>query len=253
VRPRIGITTPLPFASFEEMVGQEARRHVKLLESLGAETLLLARGDATANALERHDLNGSLFSGGGDVAATLYGGRPELCWDRVDLERDNGELSLLRKVFARRVPALCICRGMQLANVAFGGTLIEDIKTELGGRYSVPHHQVRELDKFPSEHTHEVRLADGSALAKILGTQRPATNSIHHQAIGTLAAPFRASGRTDDGIIEAIELAAPDFFFFGVQWHPESLPADDASTRLYSAFVSAASKALLPESGMHGQ
>lgn len=250
MRPRIGVTSPLAFASFDEAVGHEVRRHVALLESLGAEVVVLGCGSATANALGRHHLDGVLLSGGGDVEASLYGGKSSLCWDRVDIERDNGELVLLRRAFAKRIPTLCICRGMQLANVAFGGTLIEDIEAELGVEYRVPHHQVRELNRLPSEHAHEVCLAADSELASVLRKERLMTNSLHHQAIRALAAPFRAVGHTGDGIIEAIELAAREFFFFGVQWHPESLPKDDSSLRLYAAFVGAAGRTLIPESGM---
>jgi putative glutamine amidotransferase len=240
VRPAIGITSAMRWTSDDEGIGREVRRHADLLESLGAEVVVLARGRRTAEALERHQLAGVLLSGGGDVEASLYGGRTDLSWDRADSERDSGELTLVRKAFAGRVPTLCVCRGIQVANVAFGGTLIEDIKTELGASYTIKHHQVRELEKQHNEHSHEVRLDAGSGLAKIVGSERFLTNSIHHQAIRAVAAPLRAVGYTDDQIIEAVELAVPDFFFFGVQWHPESLPSDEASRRIYSAFVEAA-------------
>jgi putative glutamine amidotransferase len=210
-----------------------------LLRSLGANSVILPGGDETARAMEIYDLQGILFSGGGDVAADYYGGRRDLCWDG-DSKRDAGELSLLRGGFEARIPILCVCRGLQLANVAFDGTLIEDIGTELGERYSVKHHQVRELDKPPSERTHEVQLEADSDLARVLGARTLQTNSIHHQAIRMLAEPLRAVGHTGDGIVEAVELAIPDRFFYGVQWHPESLPADEASIRLYRAFVEAA-------------
>jgi putative glutamine amidotransferase len=243
VRPTIGVTSSMRWTSDDEAIGREVRRHADLLESLGAEVVILARGRRTAEALDRHRLGGVLFSGGGDVEASLYGGRAELSWDRADGERDSGELALVRKTFAQRVPTLCVCRGIQVANVAFGGTLIEDIKAELGDAYTIKHHQVRELEKQHNEHSHEVRLEEDSGLAKIVGSDRFLINSIHHQAIGAVAAPLRAVGFAGDGIVEAVELAVPDFFFFGVQWHPESLPSDGESVRLYSAFVEAASRA----------
>lgn len=240
VGPTIGITSSMRWASDDESMGREVRRHADLLESLGAEVVILARGRRTTEALERHRLGGVLFSGGGDVDASLYGGRSDLSWDRADDERDSGELALVRAAFAQRVPTLCVCRGIQVANVAFGGTLIEDIKLELGENYAIKHHQVRELEKLHNEYSHEVRLESGSRLANLIGVQRLPTNSLHHQAIRDVAAPLRAVGHTDDGIIEAVELTVPDFFFLGVQWHPESLPGDNASIRMYSAFIEAA-------------
>jgi putative glutamine amidotransferase len=240
VRPRIGVTSAARHPMNEASFGNEVRRHVGLLESVGAETVVLASGAPTSEALERYALSGILLSGGGDVAAERYGGISRLCWETVDELRDEGEVALVHASFARRLPVLCVCRGLQVANVALGGTLVEDIEIELGDAYLIKHHQVRELAKSPSERTHAVVFEPDCALARVLGTNRLSTNSMHHQAIRSTAAPLRAVGRSDDGVIEAIELAAPEFFWYGVQWHPESLPNDDASVRLYRAFVDAA-------------
>lgn len=240
MRPTIGITSAQRWPQDEERAGKEVLRHAALLESLGAEAIVLARGQATAHALEHEAFDGVLLSGGGDVAVEHYGGRADQCWESEDAERDEGELALIRTAFARRVPTLCVCRGLQVANVAFGGTLIEDIKSELGQRYRIRHHQTRESGKQHDERTHDVLIDGDSALARVIAVRRIATNSMHHQAIRIVAAPFRAVGHTDDGIIEAIELAVPEFFFYGVQWHPESLPDDAATNRLYAAFVKAA-------------
>ena len=239
-RPIIGITSPLQPDAKHTAGEAEVTRHARLLERLGAATVVLPRGESTGDALSRLQLQGILFSGGGDVSSALYGGSPELSDDRVDPDRDAGELALLRNAFAARVPTLCVCRGLQLANIAFGGTLVEDIKSELGADYRISHHQERDLNRPATEATHEVHLESTSLLAAIIGTNVVWTNSLHHQAIRTLAPPLASTGRTDDGIIEAIELIARDFFFQGVQWHPESLPDDAASIRLYSALIEAA-------------
>lgn len=243
MRPTIGVTSPTQTPAGEQ-AGAEVQRHIRLLESLGAHVVVLAKGTPTCRAAERRNLNGILFSGGGDVAASLYGGNESLSWDRVDTARDTHEIALLRLAYAKRIPMLCVCRGMQIANVALGGTLIEDIQAELGQRYRVRHHQVRELERDPRERVHEVRIETGSGLAEILGMDRVWTNSLHHQAIRTLAPPLRDVGRTEDGVIEAIELRQHDFFLYGVQWHPEHLPADEASIRLYSVFLDAATSVL---------
>lgn len=164
----IGVTSP-QFTG-EEPAAPDVLKHTDLLRSFGADVIVLPRGHASAQALERHVLNGLVFSGGGDVSASLYGGRVELSWDGTNAERDEGELALLRCAFAQRVPMLCVCRGMQLANIAFGGTLIEDIKKELGPKYQIAHHQLRELNMPVEEKTHEVSLEPNSQLVTIIGT-----------------------------------------------------------------------------------
>lgn len=239
-RPTIGVTSPLESIDEEDLAQYEVGRHKRLLESAGADTVILPRGQATASALDRFNLDGLLFSGGGDVAPGLYGGRPELADNRVDPIRDAGEMALLWRAFAERVPTLCVCRGMQLANIAFGGTLIEDLPSELGRRYRIKHHQVRELNEPATVGTHHVATRLGSLLRRITGQSSIWTNSLHHQAIRALAPPLAAVGNTSDEVIEAIELKAREFYFLGVQWHPESLPDASASGRIYSSFVQAA-------------
>lgn len=243
-RPTIGITSPLASINEEDIEHLEVGRHARILRSLGAEVVILPRGQATAAALDAGTLQGLLFSGGGDVNPTLYGGREDLADNRVDPIRDAGELSLLRRSFAERVPTLCVCRGLQLANIAFGGTLIEDLPTEFGLNYKIHHHQVRELGRAADEPTHDIRIEPGSGFGRVVGQSRIKANSLHHQAIRSLATPFQAAGYADDGVVEAIELRADDFYFFGVQWHPESLPRDVVSQRIYSSFIEAATNTL---------
>lgn len=239
-RPTIGITSPLESVEEEDLAKHEVGRHKTLLEVAGAKAVILARGDATASALDRLQLDGLLFSGGGDVAPDLYGGRTDLANDRVDPVRDAGELALLWRAFAERMPTLCVCRGMQLANVAFGGTLIEDLSSEFGPRYQIKHHQTRELNEPPTVGTHRVAVRPGSLLRQITVRASISTNSLHHQAIRVLAPPLAAVGTTPDDVIEAVELKARDYHFLGVQWHPESLPGDSSSALIYAALVRSA-------------
>ncbi|HZY99140.1 MAG TPA: gamma-glutamyl-gamma-aminobutyrate hydrolase family protein [Candidatus Baltobacteraceae bacterium] len=239
-RPTIGITSPLESIDEEDLAQYEVARHKKLLESTGANAVILTRGKATASALDQTQLDGLLFSGGGDVAPDLYGGRSELADNRVDPIRDAGEMALLWRAFAERKPTLCVCRGMQLANIAFGGTLIEDLPSELGPRYRIKHHQVRELNEPATVGTHRVVVKPKSLLREITGQSSIWTNSLHHQAIRSLAPPLASVGTTSDDVIEAIELKVRDFYFLGVQWHPESLPDASASESIYSSLVQAA-------------
>lgn len=243
-RPTIGITSPLESIAEEDLAQYEVGRHKRLLEAAGASTMILPRGKATASALDRSHIDGLLFSGGGDVAPALYGGRPELADNRVDPIRDAGEMALLWRAFAERMPTLCVCRGMQLANIAFGGTLIEDLPSELGPRYRIKHHQVRELNEPATVGTHRVAVKPKSLLREITRQTSLWTNSLHHQAIRALAPPLAAVANTPDDVIEAIELKVRDFYFLGVQWHPESLPDAAASGLIYSSLVRAARESL---------
>ena len=161
-------------------------------------------------------VGGLVLTGGSDVDPPLYGAEPHPRLGAVFRERDEFEIALCQEAFRRDLPILAICRGQQVLNVAMGGTLIQDITSDLAGA----------IDHDPGGDrwvlTHEVEVAPGSRLGAILGRERAAVNSIHHQAVGELGKGLVASARcVEDGIVEAIE--APDRrFALGVQWHPEA-------------------------------
>lgn len=152
------------------------------------------------------------------------------------------EIALVRAAFRRRVPTLAICRGMQVANVALGGTLIEDLRDELRERYTVEHRQVEELGLSRSDYApgHDVMVRGGSGLARIMQRTSFPTNSLHHQAIATLGDGLAMVGRTSDGVIEAVEATFEHPFFIGVQWHPEDLRGDAAAQTLFRALSASA-------------
>ncbi len=178
-------------------------------------------------------LDGLVLSGGGDVDPARYGGvRNEKNYG-VDFDRDEFEIELARVAATVRLPTLAICRGLQIVNVAFGGTLIGDIPTEIGSAdHTVMGHHVF------NGHQH-VRLDEACRVAAAVGGADVNVNSIHHQAVRLLAPGFRAVGWADDGVIEAIEHEDPDWPLLAVQWHPEYLGhADDhASWALFRALV----------------
>jgi putative glutamine amidotransferase len=150
---------------------------------------------------------------------------------------------VLRAARERGLPVLCICRGLQIANVAFGGTLIADIPQHLGDRGTIAHDvgEAEQHDGWRIVPEHVVHVESDSALARIAGTAQFATNAAHHQAVDRIAGDLRAVARTDDGIVEALEarFAAP--FWLAVQWHPESTHAHDAPSRaIFAAFAAAA-------------
>jgi putative glutamine amidotransferase len=225
---RIGVTS----AFSGDQISDEVKRHCAVLRDVGAEPVVLSPDDNPTGSLGENALQGVVFSGGGDVSALYYGGREDLANDRIDPRRDEFEILLMQECLTREIPTLAVCRGMELANVILGGTLIEDLREHFGTSYIIAHHQVKESGIQPTTPTHRVSLVHDTRLR---------ANSLHHQAIRKLAPGLRACALADDGTIEAVELEAERPFFFGVQWHPEALhPKDVPSTRIYSAFLRAA-------------
>jgi len=178
-------------------------------------------------------LDGLVLTGGGDIDPALYGAAPHPQAGPPVAERDQAELDLLAAALAARLPVLGICRGLQLLNVARGGTLHQHL-ADLGPAGDAGH--TPQPGTFGS---HPVRVADGSMLAGIVPADRPfAVPTAHHQAIDRLGEGLTATAWTADGIIEAAELAdgAHHPFVLAVQWHPEA--GDDP--RLFQALVAAA-------------
>ena len=161
-------------------------------------------------------LDGVLLSGGPDVDPGLYARAPHPKLGRVNRRRDEFELALVREAVRRNLPLLAICRGQQVLNVATGGTLLQDIPSELrgAGEHDAPGPRWQVA--------HDVQLLPHTRLRSILGRDTVAVNSFHHQAIDELGEGLSVSGRCpEDGVIEAVELTSRRFVI-GVQWHPES-------------------------------
>jgi len=216
---------------------------------LRAGGLPLSLPSATSRAMVAHAVSladGVLLTGGDDVHPDHYA--PDLppgLQAKVqveDRERDQCELLLIAEIFRQKRPLLAICRGQQILNVAFGGTLLADIPSQRPS----PTNHCRMNDGL--ELVHEVDILAGSLLAEITGTTRLGVNSIHHQAVDRVAAPFEVIARAPDGIIEALGLKAdarPNLpFLLAVQYHPERLAERYAEHRaLFEAFVSACAAA----------
>jgi putative glutamine amidotransferase len=186
-------------------------------------------------------LDGLCLAGGEDVAPTRYGEAPHPALGSVDFLRDETEIVLARWALATGRPILAICRGIQLLNVAAGGSLYQDIAAQLpeAGR-----HAFKLAEVGWDRPTHRVCLAAGSRLAAILGTGELGTNSFHHQAVKQPGNGFLTVAWTEDGVIEGIE-AANHRFAIGVQWHPEGVfRSDSFSQRLFTAFVEASREKL---------
>jgi putative glutamine amidotransferase len=183
------------------------------------------------------ELDGVLFAGGGDIDPAIYKEARHAKTDEPDVPRDTFELELARLALDAGLPIFGVCRGLQVMNVAAGGSLIQDIPSEvnhpLGHRVDVPLYAI----------AHEVWITRGSALAKMMneeldGGEVLQVNSRHHQAIKQMASGFEVSATAPDGVIEAIERpAAP--FCVAVQWHPENFWRTGEFRALFEEFVKA--------------
>lgn len=178
--------------------------------------LSLLRAEERNNALE--ECCGIIFTGGADVVPERYGRPEEYERCHVDHERDEMEFALVHKARELNMPVLGICRGAQLLNVAYGGTLIVDISTDHGN--DIEHRSHEGVDA-----RHELEVEPGTILKKICGVFEGNINSAHHQAVENLAGLFTVAAVAPDGIIEAFEVAEAggNPFLLAVQWHPERM------------------------------
>jgi putative glutamine amidotransferase len=179
-------------------------------------------------------VSGLLVTGGEDVAPSRYGEAPHPTVEPHE-ERDEIELALVTESHRRKLPTLAICRGIQVVNVALGGSLVQDI----------PSQYTTALDHDPDDsrdaRVHEVRVDPNSRLSQALGTDRLMTNSFHHQALARVSSELCVTARAPDGIIEGAESASPDWWMLAVQWHPEELQdtPEPWDRNLFAAFAAA--------------
>jgi len=177
-------------------------------------------------------LDGIVFAGGGDVHPKAFQQESHPAAYGVDLSRDQLELALIKQTVASKKPFLGICRGLQVINVALGGSLIIDIPTFKPEALQHDFSATQPRDYL----AHQVKIAPSSFLAKIYQNEMILVNSFHHQAIDRLAPDLLVVAWAPDGIIEAVELMDHPFGI-AVQWHPECLVADQATRALFSTFV----------------
>jgi putative glutamine amidotransferase len=212
-KPAIGIT--ISYDSKRRGFHSLREDYVRAVERAGALPLVLAPGrlEDAPGLLER--LDGLLLSGGGDVDPELFGEARHEKVASVVRERDEFEIALARTALERDVPLLAICRGQQVLNVAAGGTLVQDIPSQVSG--AVNH----DPDTERWQTTHDVEITPGTRLHAILGKQRVAVNSFHHQSVRDVGRGLVVSARSpEDAVVEGLE--APDRrFAVAVQWHPE--------------------------------
>ncbi len=208
----------------------------------GGDVRIVDASTTAVQALEGAD--GLLLTGGDDVAPARYGQAPHGSVVPAEPGRDEFEIALVRESRARHLPLLAICRGVQVLNVACGGTLVQDIPSEVPGALAhsldVPPHQ-------PMERAHEIWIDPDTRLAGLMRERLSDAdgcdvNSRHHQAVKEVAPGFRVSATSPDGVIEGIEDPGEPFCL-GVQWHPENFWRTGEFRPLFEGFLEAATAA----------
>ncbi len=236
-KPVIGITTSRDApskGSISQIAAPES--YIQAVQNAGGLPLLipLCLPDSDLNEILSR-LDGVLFPGGPDVDPALFNGRPHVKVYGIDPDRDRVELGLVRRAAELDKPFFGICRGIQVINVALGGTLYTHIADQFPGAQRHDWYS-----DFPREHlAHPVRVQSGSRLADILAHSTVQTNSLHHQGIEQPAPGLNPVAWAPDGLIEAVELPGHRFAL-GVQWHPENLQAYPEMRALFQNFVNAA-------------
>ena len=242
-RPVIGVATQ----TLPGIAGQRphcwimGHRYVEALRVAGAVPWLiplLPHDPETMRAIFER-LDGVFLTGGVDVDPARYGEAKSPLCGTVDPDRDAVELMLLEYSLAHDVPTLAVCRGIQIVNVALGGTLYQDVSAQVPG--SLKH------DYFPTPVSpsraylaHDITVRAGSQLAEMLGRRVAPVNSMHHQAIKDLADGLLPTAFAPDGVIEGVE-GTKARYLLGVQWHPEELAeSQPGMKRIFTSFVAAA-------------
>lgn len=239
MKPLIGISTREIIESEKKRTGHGVG--VSYIESIaaagGAPVLIPLLKDEQVLRSIFDSLDGILFPGGEDVHPKFYGEAPHPKLGDTNVLRDEVELTLCRWAFKENKPVMGLCRGIQLMNVALGGTLIQDIPSQ---HVSTTGH--RQPDNSWEDTSHQLELKENSLIASVIQADSLPVNSFHHQAVAKVADSLVVVGESEDGIVEAVE-AKDKSFFVGLQCHPEHLwqGPDERWLRLFRAFITAAS------------
>jgi putative glutamine amidotransferase len=208
--------------------------YVTALENAGLVPLIvppLSNADAASAVLD--SVAGLVLTGGEDVDPARYGEKRHEKVRSVNPARDATEAALIKEAQERGTPVLAICRGIQILNVALGGTLVQDIPSQC--ETGIAHDDESARDT----RTHEISVEPDSRIARAIGTDHCTVNSFHHQSVKRVAEGMRVTARSPDGIIEGLESTDDDWWVMAVQWHPEEMTdsAEPWDRGLFKAFA----------------
>lgn len=235
-RPRVGIPMRIELETDRFYLSRHYSEAVEAAGGIPLHISLIPHPEYVAAAVE--DLDAILLPGSdSDVDPLRYGHEPHPALGSVHSIKDETDLLILEQIEHRRLPLLAICFGMQVLNVSRGGTLIQDIGSQVQG--AIKHQQGAPRDR-PS---HRVKILEESLLSSLAESESALVNSHHHQAIETVGRDLVATAWTSDGLVEALEDPRSDRFVLAVQWHPElGWQKDNLSRALFSRFVSEATQ-----------
>jgi putative glutamine amidotransferase len=207
--------------------------YTNALVSVGLIPIVLPPLAPQIAAAALRDVAGLVLTGGEDVDPARFGQPPNAATGEPHAARDAYELELARMAYEQRVPTLAICRGVQVVNVALGGSLIQDLPSQHPGKIA------HDPEGKRAERVHHVEIDPDARLADIVAATSIRTNSSHHQAADRVAADLWVTARADDGVVEGLEARDPAWWMVGVQWHPEELTAtpEDWDRRIFAAFA----------------
>lgn len=244
-RPIIGI----PTQTLQSLGGVSAeippswvmsQRYVVTVTNAGAIPWLIPLIDDETLRGVYETLDGVFLPGGADIDPVSYGRTPNALCDKTDRERDRVELALARWALEDGKPTLGVCRGMQLINVAAGGTLFEDLAEQMSGAIRHDYFPFGDQGFARDYLAHDVDVRAGTRLAHVFGAGCLRVNSMHHQGVRDLGKGLQVTATAPDGLIEAVE-GDDGRYVVGVQWHPEALTDSQEKARaLFQEFVEAA-------------
>lgn len=238
-KPLIGITSGLTRNRAGSPVCQLGQAYTNAVETAGGIPVIIPTGiEPEALTALFHRLEGVLLSGGGDIDPQRFNRQTHPLVSNISPQRDALEFALLEWTLDADKPLLAICRGIQMLNVALGGSLHTHIPDQVEHALKHDWYPDYPRDKL----THTVSLTCGSQLDHIYGDDEIRVNSLHHQSISRVGQGLKATGFSPDGLVEGVEVEGASFGI-GVQWHPECLPGDQGSQALFRAFIDASRRA----------
>ncbi|GAB3043258.1 gamma-glutamyl-gamma-aminobutyrate hydrolase family protein [Virgibacillus ainsalahensis] len=233
MKPIIGVTSSM---EIDESHYSVTNRNVRAIYEAGGMPMilpyLLDEKDVKQIADE---IDGLYATGGYDIDPTMFGEEPHPRLGTIIPKRDSFEIALIKKLLVTDKPVLGVCRGAQTLNIAAGGDMYQDIYSQADGEL------LQHSQKAPLDHgSHFVYAEEGSLLHQLTGSEKFRVNSLHHQANRNVSSSFRISGKSSDGIVEAVE-SKEHPFALGLQWHPEAMvvSGDQPSINIYQEFIKA--------------